>query len=30
MEFYIVNVDDNAANKPYLENRIVEHGGRIV
>ena len=30
MEFYIVNVDDRIANKPYLESRIVEHGGRRV
>ncbi len=30
MEFYIVNVDDSKANKPYLESRIVEHGGQRV
>ena len=30
MEFYIVNVDDQQANKPYLENRIAEHGGSRV
>jgi|LauGreDrversion4_2_1035121.scaffolds.fasta_scaffold611266_1 hypothetical protein len=30
MEFYIVNVDERIANKPYLESRIVEHGGRRV
>ncbi len=30
MEFYIVNVDETVANKPYLESRIVEHGGRRV
>lgn len=30
MEFYIVNVDDQIANKPYLESRIVEHGGKRV
>ena len=30
MEFYIVNVDDKVANKPFLESRIVENGGRRV
>jgi DNA ligase-4 len=30
MEFYIVNADDQVANKPYLESRIVENGGRRV
>lgn len=30
MEFYIVNVDDLVVNKPYLEQRIVEHGGVVV
>ena len=30
MEFYIVNVDEKVANKPYLESRIVEHGGKRV
>lgn len=30
MEFYIVNVDEAIANKPYLESRIVEHGGKRV
>ena len=30
MEFYIVNVDDKVANKPFLESRIVEHGGSRV
>jgi BRCT domain, a BRCA1 C-terminus domain len=32
MEFYIVNVNDKdpVANKPYLEMRIVENGGRRV
>ncbi len=30
MEFYIVNVDDSIANKPFLESRIVENGGRRV
>jgi hypothetical protein len=30
MEFYIVNVDETVANKPYLESRIVEHGGKRV
>jgi hypothetical protein len=30
MEFYIVNVDDTIANKPYLESRIAENGGVVV
>ena len=30
MEFCIINVDESVANKPYLESRIVEHGGRRV
>jgi len=30
MEFYIINVEDKVANKPFLESRIVEHGGRRV
>lgn len=30
MEFCIINVDEAVANKPYLESRIVEHGGRRV
>lgn len=30
MEFCIVNVDETVANKPCLESRIVEHGGRRV
>ncbi len=30
MEFYIVNVDENIANKPFLESRIVENGGKRV
>lgn len=30
MEFYIVNVNDSVANKPYLEMRIAEHGGKLV
>lgn len=30
MEFYIVNVDNAVANKPFLESRIVEHGGTRV
>jgi hypothetical protein len=30
MEFYIVNVDEQVANKPFLESRIVEHGGKRV
>ena len=30
MEFYIVNVDEKVANKPYLESRILENGGRRV
>jgi hypothetical protein len=30
MEFYIVNVDESVANKPFLESRIVENGGRRV
>lgn len=30
MEFYIVNIDEAIANKPQLESRIVENGGRRV
>jgi hypothetical protein len=30
MEFYIVNVDPEKANKPYLESRIAENGGLVV
>lgn len=30
MEFFIVNVDDKVANKPFLESRIAEHGGKRV